>query len=94
MEKTMNFYIAVTVEQNRKESIFNDKTAPEYDPGLYAYVIKCTENDNIKAVLERVGGLVFANICPTKKQAQNTATFWNTSYKINGSYLFNDAPRF
>lgn len=85
----MNFYIAVTVEQNRNESIFTDKTAHEYNPGLYAYVIKCTENDNIKAVLERIGGLLHANIYPTRRQAAETMKAWNEAYKRNGTYLFN-----
>lgn len=62
-----HFYIAVTVEQDKNESIFTERKNETPECGLYSYVIKCTENDNIKAVLERVGGLIQANICPTKK---------------------------
>ena len=54
------FYIAVTVQQDRTD---------ETNPGFYAYLIKCTESDNLKSVLERVGGLIYANIYPTKKKA-------------------------
>ncbi len=88
------FYIAVTVEQDKNESIFTERANETPERGLYAYCIRCTENDNIKAVLERIGGLIHANICPTKKQAQNTVIFWNFCYRENGTYLFDDAPRF
>lgn len=88
-----NFYIAVTVEQDKNESIFTERTNRTPERGLYAYCIRCTENDNIKAVLERVGGLIHANICPTKKRAAEIVNHWNACYIANGTYLF-DTPRF
>lgn len=87
------FYIAVTVQQDRNENIFAPRETDEINPGFYAYLIKCTESDNLKSVLERVGGLIYANIYPTKKKAAAVVESWNSSYKANGTYLF-DNPKF
>lgn len=88
-----NFYIAITVKQDRNERTFTEQTTPECDPGYYAYAVKCSEADNICSVLGRIGGLLHANICQTKKQAAEIVTAWNTAYKANGTYLF-DSPSF
>lgn len=45
-------------------------------------------NDNLLPKLDRIGGLIHANICPTKKRAEEVAEFWNASYKANGTYFF------
>ena len=85
-----HFYIAVSVEQDRNETTFTDRKSPEYNPGNYAYIVICTANDNLKAVLERIGGLTHANIYPTKKQAEDIVNHWNACYQANGSYLFDE----
>ena len=84
------FYIAVTVEQNINDCIFTDNPKENYNPGYYAYVISCTASDNLKSVLQSIGGLLHANIFPTKKEARAAAELWNNSYKINKTYLFSD----
>lgn len=83
------FYLAVTVQQDRNESIFTPSQEAEPNPGYYAYIIPVTESDNIKSVLERVGGLLHANIYPTKKKAAEVVQMWSDGYKNNGTYLFN-----
>lgn len=83
-----NFYIAVAVKQDRNETTFTPRTNPEYNPGYYSFVLRCSENDNIVSKLDCIGGLVHANICPTKKRAEEVAAFWNESYKANGTYFF------
>ncbi len=83
-----NFYIAVTVKQDRNYSVLTDRTNQEPDPGYYAYVVKCTEEDNLRSVLDRIGGLIHANIYPTRKKAVAVVEFWNAGYKANGTYLF------
>ena len=83
-----NFYLAVTVEQDKNERIFTERANETPERGLYAYMIRCTESDNIKAILERVGGIIHAKICPTKKNAAETVNYWNACYKANGTYLF------
>lgn len=83
------FYLAVTVAQDRNYSIFKEKQkAPEI--GYYAYVVKVSENDNLKSALTTIGGLVHANIMPSKKAAAAVVNTWNNSYKANGTYLFSD----
>lgn len=88
-----NFYIAVTVEQDRNERTFTEREIAAHDLGYYAYIIKCTEADNIKSRLASIGGLLHANIYATKKRAAEIVKFWNDSYKASGTYLF-DAPSF
>jgi hypothetical protein len=69
------FYIAVTVEEETKD---NKK-------GYYSYIIKVTESDNIKSKLEKIKGLIHANIFETKKKAAEVVSGWNNSYKINNN---------
>lgn len=83
-----NFYIAVAVKQDRNETTFTERTNPEYNPGYCAFVVRCSENDNLLHKLGCIGGLIHANICPTKKRAEEVAEFWNNSYKANGTYFF------
>ena len=85
-----NFYIAVTVKQDKNDVIFTERTKTECNPGYYSYIIKCTESDNLCCVLGRVGGLLHANLCPTKKRAVEIVTAWNNNYKANGTYLFDE----
>ena len=85
------FYIAVTIKQDRNERTFFERTNPNYDPGYCAFVVSCTDQDNLKSVLDRIGGLQYANIFPTKKAAEEVARDWNEGYKANGTYFF-DSP--
>lgn len=82
------FYITVTIEQDRNERTFSERTNPNYDPGYCAFVVSCTDQDNLKSVLDRIGGLQYANIFPTKKEAEEVARHWNECYKANGTYFF------
>ena len=77
-----NFYMAVIV---KIESIFTDNI-----DGYYAYMIKFTSSDNLKSVLDRIGGLQVANVCATKREAQELVKAWNEAYKQNGTYAFDD----
>lgn len=86
------FYMAVTVRQDRNESIFEGKKG-EYNPGYYSYIIPVNESLNIKSSLDAVGGLVSANIYPTRKRAAEVVNAWNDGYKAAGLYLF-DSPAF
>lgn len=88
-----HFYFAVTVEQDKNENVFIERAAPEYKPGYYSYIVKCSESDNIKAKFESIGGLKSVNICPTKKAAEKLVNYWNACYKANKTYLF-DNPAF
>lgn len=77
-----NFYMAVSVWV---ESTFTDDLG-----GNYAYMVKFTSSDNVKSVLDRIGGLKAANMCATKKEAKELVEVWNEAYKQNGTYAFDD----
>ena len=82
------FHMLVTVEQDKNEVAFADREKREPAPGLYSYVVRISESDNIQSVLDGIGGLKHANLFPTKKRAWQVAQFWNECYKNNGTYLF------
>ena len=82
------YYIAVTVRQDRRETVFCKRMNPEPDPGLYSYVVRLIDQDNIISKLSAIGGLIAANICSTKKQAESLVDLWNQTYKTNGEHLF------
>ena len=67
-----NHYIAVQIKEDNK---------------FYAYAIKVNTSDNILSKLE-VNNIVVANLCDTKKKAQELVSLWNESFKNNGTYLF------
>lgn len=85
-----NSYLVVQVKGDR-----NDGRDACHDPdyGYYAYVLKTNEKTNLVAQLDDIVGLVSATICPTKKRAEELAEFWNTCFRRNGTYLF-DEPKF
>lgn len=86
-------YMAVTIKQDRNESIFEPNTNKEYNPGYYSYVVPCKAGENLKFALDCIGGLQVAHLCSTKKEAAELVEAWNAAYKANGEYLF-DSPAF
>lgn len=80
-----NFYMAVCVK-----TVSEMTDSPE---GYCAYMVKFTSSDNLKSVLDRIGGLKAANMCATKKEAKELVETWNEAYKQNGTYAF-DNPAF
>ena len=72
-----NLYIAITVSENKK---------------YYSYMIKHNNSNNLLNVA-KIKGILSANICDTKKEAERIVEQWNESYKQNGTYMF-DTPQF
>ena len=72
-----NLYIAITVSENKK---------------YYSYMIKHNNSNNLLNVA-KIKGILSANICDTKKEAERIVEQWNESYKQNGIYMF-DTPQF
>ena len=72
-----NSYIAVTVSENGK---------------YYSYMIKYHNSNNLLNIA-KIKGILYANICDTKKEAERIVEQWNESYKQNGTYMF-EAPKF
>ena len=67
------------------ESTFTDEPG-----GNYAYMVKFTSSDNLKSVLDRIGGLKAANMCATRKEAKELVETWNEVYKQNGTYAYSN----
>ena len=43
---------------------------------------------SINYALDRIGGLVTANVCNSRKEAEEIARAWNETYKKNGTYCY------
>ena len=67
-----NYYIAAQIKEDDK---------------FYAYAIKVNTMDNLLSKLE-INNIEVANLCDTKKKAQELVSLWNESFKNNGTYLF------
>lgn len=57
------------------------------DEGIYADVLRVNENIELTGALD-IPGIVYANICRTKKAAYDMAMVWNDAYRKNGTYAF------
>ncbi len=55
---------------------------------FYADVLKVSSMDDIAYKLETIGGLLHANICVSKREAEEIKATWNEAYKNNGTYAF------
>ena len=70
------YYIAVQVEENEK---------------FYAYAIKVSKSENLISKLN-VDGIVTANICQNRKEAESMVNHWNAIFKLHDNYMFDLAP--
>lgn len=70
------FYIACT-----------DKVIEEKEK-YYAYVVKVSDTENVLNTLSKNKNILHANIMPSKKEAIETARFWNECYRKNNTYLY------
>ena len=77
-----NFYMTV--------SVVVESTLTDNPGGNCAYMVKFTSSDNVKSVLDRIGGLKAANMCATRKEAKELVEIWNEAYKQNGTYAFSN----
>lgn len=63
-------YIAISTRTNNKN---------------FASVLRVSSSDNLLFSLQ-VPGITYAEICNTKKEAENVVSFWNMCYKTNKTY--------
>lgn len=63
-------YIAISTRTNNKN---------------LASVLRVSEYDNLIFSLQ-IPGITSANICSSKKEAENVVNFWNKCYKKNKTY--------
>lgn len=67
-------FAVVSIEQNGKN---------------YAYVMRVSDQDNLIAKF-KIKGITTAIVCGTRKKAKELVTAWNTSYRENGTYLYDE----
>lgn len=72
--KRKSSYIAVQVTENGKN---------------YAYAVKVSESDNLLSKLA-IKGITAANLCGSRKEAEEVVATWNECFKENGSYMFEE----
>lgn len=58
----------------------------------YAYAMSVSDQDNLLKKF-KIKGIKKAVVCGTRKRAKEFVTMWNTLYKENGTYLY-DEPLF
>lgn len=73
MTKKNKTWLAVTTTENGKN---------------YAYAVSVSGGQNIFGVLSSIPGITAANICTSKKDAEQLAKFWNECFKNNGTWLY------
>ena len=72
--KKKSSYIAVQVTENGKN---------------YAYAVKVSESDNLLSKF-KIKGITAANLCGSRKEAEEVVATWNECFKENGSYMFGE----
>jgi len=74
------FYIVLGIDTKGTEEEPNKR--------YYAGVLKVSLQDNIYSRLDHIGGLLHANICESKKKAEEIRDYWNEQYRKNNTYAF------
>ena len=52
-----------------------------------AFAVSTSGCNNLVSLLDSIGGLVTANVCNSRKEAEEIARAWNETYKKNGTYF-------
>ena len=68
------------------KNCFGDYYFPE--KSCVAFAVSVSGYENLVAALARIGGLVTANVCHSRKEAEEIARAWNETYKKNGIYFY------
>lgn len=53
-----------------------------------AFAVSTSGYNNLVSLLDSIGGLVTANVCNSRKEAEEIARAWNETYKNNGTYFY------
>lgn len=77
------FYIVFAAKAGTLFEIYKDDQEK-----YYADIMRVSTMDNIASRLENIGGLMHANICQSKKEAENIRDIWNKSYQEKNIYAF------
>lgn len=53
-----------------------------------AFAVSTSGCNNLVSLLDSIGGLVTANVCNSRKEADEIARAWNETFKKNGTYFY------
>lgn len=53
-----------------------------------AFAVSTSGCNNLVSLLDSIGGLVTANVCNSRKEAEEIARAWNETFKKNGTYFY------
>ena len=53
-----------------------------------AFAVSTSGCNDLVSFLDSIGGLVTANVCNSRKEAEEIARAWNETYKKNGTYFY------
>ena len=82
----MNKYFYIVFAAKAAPPLF--ETERDDKTRYYADIMRVSTQDNIASRLNNIGGLLHANICQSKKQAQEIKNAWNEAYKRNGTSIY------
>jgi hypothetical protein len=82
----MNKYFYIVFAAKAASPLF--ETEKDDKTRYYAGIMRVSSMDNIASRLENIGGLMHANICQSKKEAENIRDIWNKSYQGKNIYAF------
>ena len=88
----LNGYNYIVITEDHNEEVITFKTKVNRPHRYYASVIRTAQCNNLLSVLASYPNAIHANICSTKKEAEELARTWNEAYIENGTYLF-EAPK-
>lgn len=73
--KTKHFYITFFAQLNGK---------------YWAGTMTVSSDDNIMNISQKIAGMQAANLCATKKAAEELADNWNECFKRNGTSIYTE----
>ena len=73
--KTKHFYITFFAQLNGK---------------YWAGTMTVSSDDNIMSISQKIAGIQAANLCATKKAAEELADYWNECFKRNGTSFYTE----
>lgn len=73
--KTKHFYITFFAQLNGK---------------YWAGTMTVSSDDNIMNISQKIAGMQAANLCATKKAAEELADYWNECFKRNGTSIYTE----
>ena len=73
--KTKHFYITFFAQLNGK---------------YWAGTMTVSSDDNIMNISQKIAGMQAANLCATRKAAEELADYWNECFKRNGTSIYTE----